>query len=241
MSQECNRFLKKKVYDHQSSYQSRAIPIPRFPPLAGEEATTFMGRVLSAVLRVTDPRSTVFSPECSGWYQAGDGSEVCGLGTFSVMTRAIGVIGLGGLDRLLAFHIVHQLGLFLRFYRANVVREHAPFLEQLHDRLFPPWASPDVAPKLYATAKTTLEKVVGTEHPHASTTTSAQATGKRAGLMSLSVHLWSVVCAADEPCAAVDPAGGPGAAAEAADRQGAALRLPHGRQPIPSGPHCHHE
>lgn len=157
LPQECNRFLKKKVYDHQSAFQSRAIPIPRFPPL-DQESSTFMGRVLSAVLRLTDPRSTIYSPECGGWFNATDGSELCGISTFSTFNRAIGVIGLGGLDRLLAFHIVHELQLFLHFYRHSV-REHSPFLEQLQDRLFPPTALPEGAPKLYAQAKTTLEKV----------------------------------------------------------------------------------
>lgn len=32
VEQECNLFLKKKVYDWQSIYQNVAIPIPRFPP-----------------------------------------------------------------------------------------------------------------------------------------------------------------------------------------------------------------
>jgi len=30
VEQECNLFLKKKVYDWQSKYQSEAIPIPKF-------------------------------------------------------------------------------------------------------------------------------------------------------------------------------------------------------------------
>lgn len=32
VEQECNSFLKKKVYDWQSKYQNPAIPIPRFAP-----------------------------------------------------------------------------------------------------------------------------------------------------------------------------------------------------------------
>ena len=67
IEQECNRFLKKKVYDHQSKYQSRAIPIPRFPPLDAENVT-FMGRVLGAVLRMTDPKTTIYAPEGPGWF-----------------------------------------------------------------------------------------------------------------------------------------------------------------------------
>lgn len=69
--QECNRFLKKKVYDHQSKYQSRAILIPRFPPLDAKNVT-FMGRVLGAVLRMTDPKTTIYAPEGPGWFQVSD-------------------------------------------------------------------------------------------------------------------------------------------------------------------------
>ena len=32
VEQECNAFLKKKVYDFQSEYQNVAIPIPFFSP-----------------------------------------------------------------------------------------------------------------------------------------------------------------------------------------------------------------
>lgn len=33
VEQESNQFLKKKVFDWQSQFQSDAIPIPNFPPL----------------------------------------------------------------------------------------------------------------------------------------------------------------------------------------------------------------
>jgi hypothetical protein len=32
IQQECNQFLKKKVFDWQSAFQSDSIPIPRFAP-----------------------------------------------------------------------------------------------------------------------------------------------------------------------------------------------------------------
>lgn len=33
IEQECNSFLKKKIFDEDSAYQSKAIPIPKFPPI----------------------------------------------------------------------------------------------------------------------------------------------------------------------------------------------------------------
>ena len=40
VEQESNQFLKKKIYDWQSIYQSDAIPIPRFQP-GNSRSSTF--------------------------------------------------------------------------------------------------------------------------------------------------------------------------------------------------------
>lgn len=69
VERECNRFLKKKILDANSKYQSRAIPIPRYAPL-DPKCVSFMGRLLQAVLALTDARETVYAPECVGWYEA---------------------------------------------------------------------------------------------------------------------------------------------------------------------------
>ena len=79
---ECNRFLKKKVLPSQSIYQSRSIPIPRFAPMPRSKDSSFIGRMLRALLYLSDSRKTVFAPACSGWY-APDGTEVAGLGLFT--------------------------------------------------------------------------------------------------------------------------------------------------------------
>lgn len=42
VEQECNSFLKTKVYDHQSMYQSLTIPIPRFAQV--DNSINFVGR-----------------------------------------------------------------------------------------------------------------------------------------------------------------------------------------------------
>uniref|UniRef100_A0A1I8IVV1 WASH complex subunit strumpellin n=1 Tax=Macrostomum lignano TaxID=282301 RepID=A0A1I8IVV1_9PLAT len=62
VEQECNSFLREKVQDFQSVYQSKAIPIPKFPPPAGDRAVNFIGRLATELLRVTDPNrlSTIY-------------------------------------------------------------------------------------------------------------------------------------------------------------------------------------
>ncbi|KAK8784186.1 hypothetical protein V5799_009449, partial [Amblyomma americanum] len=54
VEQECNAFLRQKVQDWQSVYQSRTIPIPTFPQL-DQASVNFIGRLAREVLRVTDP------------------------------------------------------------------------------------------------------------------------------------------------------------------------------------------
>jgi WASH complex subunit strumpellin len=95
----------------------------------------FMGRVMESLLYLTDSRKTVYSPEYSTWYQytttndysnqnmiiRGNQSkmitqEVCGLRLFSLLDRALGTVGMRGLDRLLGFRIVHQLNSFVKFF-----------------------------------------------------------------------------------------------------------------------------
>lgn len=53
--QECNQLVKKKISDHESSYQSTAIPIPKFPP-SDSNSVNFIGRLVREILRITDPK-----------------------------------------------------------------------------------------------------------------------------------------------------------------------------------------
>lgn len=55
VEKECNTFLRKKVHDWQSEYQSTNIPIPVFTPTDNVSAT-FIGRLAAEILRFTDPK-----------------------------------------------------------------------------------------------------------------------------------------------------------------------------------------
>ena len=154
--QEANRFLKKKICDAQSRFQSRAIPIPTFPNLNG--SVNFMGRTVGALLRMTDASTTIYSPECGGWYLA-DGKEVCGSAAIGLLRKSIGAAGLMGVDRLLGFRIVNELRQFLRFYGSTVRAQYNVLLEQIRDGLFPEWKNPPEH-RLYAAAMKKTEKLM---------------------------------------------------------------------------------
>ena len=167
--QEANRYLKKKTFDSASRYQSRAIPIPRYHTqdnVSQGAPLTFMGRVASALLSLTDATVTVYAPECAAWFAttASDQRqeppvETCGIRTFALLERALGVIGLRGLDKLMAFRTVFEFNNFLKFYSTQI----SPFralLEQVRDGLFPEYKITAGTQKLYATAVKKVEKLM---------------------------------------------------------------------------------
>lgn len=55
VEQECNAFLRQKVQDWQSVYQSQTIRIPRYPPV-DQASVNFIGRLAREILRITDPK-----------------------------------------------------------------------------------------------------------------------------------------------------------------------------------------
>ncbi|KAL0488232.1 WASH complex subunit strumpellin [Acrasis kona] len=86
VEQECNRYMKRKIEEWQSPYQSQVIPIPRFRPL-DDQANNFMGRLLNEVKNVRWSAST----------------------TFTLFHKSISIFGLSGFDTLLSCHVVQSL------------------------------------------------------------------------------------------------------------------------------------
>lgn len=169
VEQEANRYLKKKTFDSASRFQSKAIPIPRFDSGSAADpsgGTNFMGRVMSALLFLTDSTATVYAPECSAWFShsAPDQKqvatvEICGIRTFSLIERSLGVIGMRGLDRLLAFRTVYELNQFLKFYKTDI-HPFRTLLDQIREALFPEFRTPPNATKLYASGMTKLKNLM---------------------------------------------------------------------------------
>lgn len=60
VEQECNSFLRQKIYDWQSIYQSTTIPIPRF--IRVDNSVNFIGRLAREILRITDTKSVIVLP-----------------------------------------------------------------------------------------------------------------------------------------------------------------------------------
>lgn len=138
IEQECNAFLRHKVQDWQSVYQSRAIPIPRFPSL-DSSSVNFIGRLAREIIRITDPRSTVYIDQMTAWYDSRSHNEIINLKLFSLIQKSVGTPGLTGLDRLLSFMVVTELQSIIRSYEVNILKDKSwnDLLSNLHFTLQP--------------------------------------------------------------------------------------------------------
>ncbi len=99
VEQECNAFMRQKVLDYQSLYQSRAIPIPVYLPL-DPYSLTFVGRLVRQITRLSDPKATLYVYPLSAWYDARSRLEVLDgtklFGNILVRSAAAGGVFSGG-------------------------------------------------------------------------------------------------------------------------------------------------
>ena len=146
VEQECNKFLKRKILDKHSQYQSVNIPIPRTPP----QRLNFIGRMEQALLDLTIPGPAVFSLESFAWY---DDKEdlLLGLQFWATLHRALGVVGIAGIDRLMSFRLTNLLHQCVREY-THKCRAIMPLLHQLHGELQPENPLPKDGMRSYITA-----------------------------------------------------------------------------------------
>ncbi|XP_065176777.1 WASH complex subunit 5-like [Sycon ciliatum] len=151
VEQECNSFLRTKVYDFQSVYQSKTIPIPRFRPV--DASVNFMGRLAREMLRMTDPKVTYFVNQMNTWYNNRSYDEVIDSKVFAKLQNAVGTFGLSGLDRLFCFMMVKELQSFVRMLKsmtADVPTKN--MFNAVLKNLFPLKAEPVNPGKLYQQA-----------------------------------------------------------------------------------------
>ena len=121
VEQECNSFLRTKVQDWESVYQSTAIPIPRYAPI--DNSVNFIGRLAREILRMTDPKVTTYVDQMSVWYDVKTKHEMVNPRIFQKLQKSVGTWGLTGLDRLLSFMIVQELQNFQITLQRGVLRE----------------------------------------------------------------------------------------------------------------------
>jgi WASH complex subunit strumpellin len=159
VEQECNSFLRQKIYDWQSVYQSTAIPIPRFPPV--DESVNFIGRLAREMMRMTDCRMTSYIEQMTTWYDNKTRQEVVSFKVFGKLERGLGTFGLRGLDRFFCFMIVRELQAFVRSLHKACVHDKtmAQMITQVDASLGPAVGVPGNGVKVYQQAIQRMSKV----------------------------------------------------------------------------------
>ncbi|XP_040586236.1 WASH complex subunit 5 [Mesocricetus auratus] len=159
VEQECNNFLRTKIQDWQSMYQSTHIPIPKFAPV--DESITFIGRLCREILRITDPKMTCYIDQLNTWYDMKTHQEVTSSRLFSEIQNTLGTFGLNGLDRLLCFITVKELQNFLSMFQKIILRDRAvqDTLKTLMNAVSPLKSLVANSSKVYLSAITKTQKI----------------------------------------------------------------------------------
>eukprot|EP01083_Nonionella_stella_P102334 291036_1 len=145
VEQESNRFLRRKIFDHQSLYQSDAIPIPRF-----KCRYNFLGRVINELIAKTHPTETIYSDFKQAWFTPQTYTISVGIRTFNLILSGLGAVGANGLDQLCAYCCVDDLQSFCKEYRTACDTQTLQLLSQFASKLGAHQSIPVGADKLYA-------------------------------------------------------------------------------------------
>uniref|UniRef100_A0A7M4ETE3 WASH complex subunit 5 n=1 Tax=Crocodylus porosus TaxID=8502 RepID=A0A7M4ETE3_CROPO len=159
VEQECNNFLRTKIQDWQSMYQSTHIPIPKFTPV--DESVTFIGRLCREILKITDPKVTCYIDQMNTWYDNKTHLEVTNSRLFSEIQDTLGTFGLNGLDRLLCFMIVKELQNFLSMFQRHILRDRTvqETLKALMNAVSPVKGIVANSSKIYSAAVAKTQKI----------------------------------------------------------------------------------
>lgn len=129
--------------NHNNRYQSEKFPIPLFPSTKYDpHCKSFIGRIMTALLRLTDSQTTIYSRDYIAWYLK-DGIEMCSVSTFALLRKTVGPAGLKAIDKLLCYRIESELKMFFKFYASAVKQStSAVLIQQVREMLFPEWKTP---------------------------------------------------------------------------------------------------
>ncbi|XP_033351507.1 WASH complex subunit 5 [Bombus vosnesenskii] len=92
----------------------------RHVSVSDNNSATFIGRLARELLRITDPRTTVYIEHSLAWYDLKTQTEVLNYKIFSRTLEAIGTPGLTGLDKLISFYIITELNSMIHHIEKNI-------------------------------------------------------------------------------------------------------------------------
>lgn len=78
-------------------------------PSTDNISENFIGRLAREIIRLTDPRQSVYLDQTSSWYDIKSHKPILNKETITLVASAIEISGLVGLDRLFSFMIISNL------------------------------------------------------------------------------------------------------------------------------------
>ncbi|KAK2722383.1 hypothetical protein QYM36_002799, partial [Artemia franciscana] len=117
LEQEMNAFQRVHVHHWQSKYQSRTIPIPQLTPTDNQSATA-IGRLVREIVRITDPRLTIYLDSEMAWFDQKTHSKIFEMKFFEMMHQAVSAVGVCCFIRLLEAMIREKVKEFQRRVQA---------------------------------------------------------------------------------------------------------------------------
>lgn len=95
---ELRALITNKLVFEELSYDED-IPMPDERSLQFG-VLNFMGRLMVEILRITNPKTSVYVESTLGFYD-NQGNDIFNMKTVSLLRRCVGISGLNGLDKLL--------------------------------------------------------------------------------------------------------------------------------------------
>ncbi|KAI3869770.1 hypothetical protein MKW98_030951 [Papaver atlanticum] len=143
--EEFSCFLKhsaQKEYDDFVSRRDKNLAV--IVPVEMNEfsnAQTFLGDLLSQILKLTRPSLSMYIEPMSGWFDA-EGCELLGMRFFELLYSCVGPVGLASLDSLLVKIITENLKLALKGLKILMDARSLEQIEMLNTALGPPSSLP---------------------------------------------------------------------------------------------------
>merc|ERR1712136_641117 len=80
-----------------------------------------MGRLAREILKITNPKQTIYVDQMKSWYDYKTKTELANAKLFQMVQKGVGTFGLKGLDKLYCFMLVQALQKFTNTFNKNVV------------------------------------------------------------------------------------------------------------------------
>ncbi len=134
--------------------------IPVFPRTINDpKSLSFMGRTLTALVNLLDPKLSTFSRSFDGWYFHKDGNVVLEGETIHLLKKSLGVQGIIGLEVLICHRVTKELESLYKFY-GNAIGTYGVMLEKFRDGVFPEWQAPKHGHSFYTAAIAKIGKLM---------------------------------------------------------------------------------